>query len=128
MFTDMHLLSGKRWFSWPRVACLVVTAFILFLIFRGIDSAAFLISLKQMRLTWFALALAAYGLALWLGSFRWHFALRLTDRAIHPSASYRLFLIGHFFFVVLFGVAGGDLAKTAPHARHFPFGLPESIA
>src|SRR5437016_1262278 len=124
----MDLLSGKRWFTWPRFACLVVTGIILFLIFRQIGSTAFLGALRQTQPLWVVLALLAYGLAIWLVSLRWHLALHLTDRAIHLSASSRLFLIGHFFYVVLFGAAGGDLAKSAVYARYYRFGIPEVVA
>ena len=39
-----------------------------------------------------------------------------------------MFFIGHFFYVVLLGAAGGDLAKSAVYARYYRFGLPEVIA
>lgn len=81
-----------------------------------------------MRWGWFLLAFLIYGAALWMGAFRWHIALHLTGRAIHTSASARLFLIGHFFFVALFGAAGGDLAKSAVYARWYRFALPEVVA
>ena len=124
----MNLLAGKRWFTWPRLACLAVTGIILFLIFRQVGSASFLKALSQTRPVWVVLALLAYGLAIWLASLRWHLALRLTDRAIHLSASSRLFLIGHFFYVVLFGAAGGDLAKSVAYARYYRFRIPEVVA
>src|SRR4051794_17497253 len=98
----MSLFSGKRWFTWPRLAGLAITLTILFVIFHKIGLAAFIGALKQTRPSWFLLGLLAYGLAIWLGSLRWHLALRLTDHAIHLSASSRLFFIGHFFYVVLF--------------------------
>src|SRR6266581_842085 len=103
----MNLLFGKRWFTWPRLACLAVTGLILFFILRQVGSRTLWAALQQMQPGWFLLGFGAYGLAIWLGSLRWHLALRLTDRAIHLSASSRLFLIGHFFYVVLFGAAGG---------------------
>src|SRR2546425_10740730 len=124
----MNLLFGKKWFTWPRLAGVAITAVLLFLIFRQIGSAAFLAALKQTRIEWFVLGFLAYGLAIWLGSLRWHLALRLTDCAVHLSASSRLFFIGHFFYVVLLGAAGGDLAKSAVYARYYRFGLPEVIA
>src|SRR5438552_149520 len=124
----MNLLSGRRWVTWPRLACLAVTAVILFLIFRQIGSAAFLTALGQTRPIWVVLAFISYGVAIWLASLRWHLALRLTDRAIHLSASSRLFLISHFFYVVLFGAAGGDLAKSIAYARYYRFRTPEVIA
>src|SRR5260221_4607362 len=125
---SMSLLSGKKWFTWPRLVCLVVTLLILFFIFHKIGSPAFIAALKQTRLSWFLLGFLAYGIAIWVGSLRWHLALRLTDRAIHLSASSRLFFIGHFFYVVLFGAAGGDLAKSAVYARYYRFGIPEVVA
>jgi rSAM/selenodomain-associated transferase 2 len=124
----MNLLPGKKWFSWQRVLCLLITVGLLCFIVRRIDFDAFLASLKRMRPGWFVLAFIAYGVALWLGSIRWHLALQLTRTAVHPSASVRLFLIGHFFFVALFGAAGGDFAKSAVYARWYGFGLPEVIA
>jgi len=124
----MNLLFGKRWFTWPRLACLVVTGLILFFVFRQIGSRTLWVALDQTQPVWFLLAFGAYGLAIWLGSLRWHLALRLTDRAIHLSATTRLFLIGHFFYVVLFGAVGGDLAKSAVYARYYRFGIPEVIA
>src|ERR1051325_8559898 len=124
----MNLLFGKRWFTWPRLACLVVTGLILFFIFREVGSRTLWVALHPTHVGWFLLGFGAYGLAIWLGSLRWHLALRLTDRAIHLSATSRLFLIGHFFYVVLFGAVGGDLAKSAVYARYYRFGLPEVIA
>src|SRR5688572_17015876 len=47
---------------------------------------------------------------------------------MHPGASCRLFLIGHFFFVALFGAAGGDAAKSAVYARWYNFDLAKVIA
>src|SRR2546428_14047479 len=105
----MNLLPGKKWFSWMRLACLAITVLILFFVLRRVDRAVLLGSLKAMRVSWFALAFTAYGAALLLGGFRWHLALRLTECDSHASASQRLFLVGHFFFVVLFGAPSGDL-------------------
>jgi uncharacterized membrane protein YbhN (UPF0104 family) len=109
----MNLLFGKRWWSWQRLLCIAITGAILYFIFRRIDFHSFADSLRRMRVAWFVCAFAAYGLALVLGGFRWHMSLRATARAIHPGASVRLMLIGHFFFVALFGAAGGDVAKSA---------------
>lgn len=124
----MNLLSDRKWFTWPRLVCLAVTVVILFLILRQIGSTAFLAALEEMRPGWVLLGFLAYGLAIWLASLRWHLALRLTDRAIHLSASSRLFVIGHFFYVVLFGAAGGDLAKSVAYARYYRFRMPEVLA
>jgi len=124
----MNLLPGRKWFSWQGVLCLLITLGLLYFVVQRIDLDAFLASLKRMRPIWFALGFIAYGVALWLGAIRWHLALQLTRTSVHPSASVRLFLIGHFFFVALFGAAGGDFAKSAVYARWYGFGLPEVIA
>ncbi|HTD87495.1 MAG TPA: TIGR04283 family arsenosugar biosynthesis glycosyltransferase, partial [Candidatus Binatia bacterium] len=57
-----------------------------------------------------------------------HYALRLTHAASHFLASCRMYLVGHFLFLVLFGAAGGDLAKSAVYSRWFRFGMPEVLA
>ncbi len=124
----MKLLWIRGWFTWPRLACLVVTGVILWLVFRQIELNALLTALRQTRIIWVVLGFVAYGLAIWLASLRWHLALRLMDRAIHLSASNRMFLIGHFFYVVLFGAAGGDLAKSIVYARFYQFRVPEVLA
>src|SRR5258708_20066008 len=124
----MKLAFGKKWSSWTRLACLVVTVALWFAVLRRIDRPAFLASLGRTSVSWFALAFMAYGLALWLVSLRWHLALRLTARAVHIAASYRLLLVGHFFSSIFVGAAGGDLAKSAIYARWFRFPLPEGIA
>lgn len=111
-----------------RLAGLLVTALLLGFIFRQVDLHALAISLRRLHPGWFSLGFAAYGVALALGGVRSHFALRLTDRAVHLGASCRSFLVGHFFFVTLFGAVGGDLAKSAVYGRWYRFALPELLA
>src|SRR5688572_15305337 len=124
----MNLLFGRKWFSWPRLACLLITFGLLYFIFRRIDLSALGAALKHLKPFWFAIAFATYGVAMILGGLRWHLALRVTDTAMHPGASGRLFLIGHFFFVALFGAAGGDAAKSALYARWYGFDMARVIA
>ena len=124
----MHPLFGRKWFSWPRLACLLVTVLLLVVVFRQIDPAAVWASLRRLSPPWFGLAIAAYGVALGLAGVRSHFGLRLTDQAIHLSASCRSFIVGHFFFVALFGAVGGDLAKSAVYARWYGLAFPEVLA
>jgi rSAM/selenodomain-associated transferase 2 len=124
----MNFLFGKRWFSWPRVACVVITIALLYLIFRRVDYHGLFAALREIKLLWFVLAFAVYGLAMIFGGMRWHLALHVTDTSMHAGASCRLFLIGHFFFVALFGAAGGDAAKSAVYARWYGFDLARVIA
>jgi rSAM/selenodomain-associated transferase 2 len=124
----MNLLFGKKWFSWPRLGCVLVTIALLVFIFSRIDFSALVGALRQLKSLWFVLAFAVYGVAMVLGGLRWHLALRVTDTAMHLGASCRLFLIGHFFFVALFGAAGGDAAKSAVYARWYGFDMARVIA
>ena len=124
----MHPLFGRRWFSWPRLACLLVSVLLLVVVVRQIHPAALWASLARLSPAWFGLAFAAYGAALGLAGIRSHFGLRLTDQAIHLSASCRSFVVGHFFFVTLFGAVGGDVAKSAVYARWYGFAFPEVLA
>src|SRR5262249_19420693 len=119
---------GTKWFSWPRLGALLVTSLLLFFIFRRIDFSAVWTSLQRMEARWFALALLSYGIALLWGAARWHVSLRATGAGVHALASWRLTLVGHFFFVALFGAVGGDLAKSVVYARWYRLPLPEVIA
>ena len=121
------LWRGKKvWVM--RLAGLLVTTLLLGFIFRQVDLHALGASLRRMSPGWFGLGFVAYGLAMGLAGVRSHFALRLTDRAVHLGASCRSFLVGHFFFVTLFGAVGGDLAKSAVYGRWYRFALPELLA
>lgn len=124
----MNFPPGQKWFSWQRLVGAGVTLALLFFIFSKIDRAAVLGALRQTSWPWFGLGFLAYGLALYGGGLRSHIALRATGSSVSTSASGRLFLIGHFFFVAFFGAAGGDVAKSALYARWFRFGLPEVLA
>src|SRR4051812_16946187 len=114
--------------TWKHVAGFAVTALLLWFVFRRIPLASLWLALKGMDPVWFVMGFFVYGLALWFGACRWHMALHLTHRALHILATYRLFLVGHFFYCVLFGAVGGEFAKSAVYARWFRFALPEVIA
>ena len=124
----MDAVLGKRWWSWQRLVCLAITATVLTIIFQRIDREALRHSLTNVRLGWFALAFAAYAAALILGGLRWHVSLHAVRCAVHLAASVRLTFIGHFFFLILFGAAAGDVAKSALYARWYRFGVPELAA
>src|SRR3954462_5992437 len=114
--------------SWRHLAGLVITAGLLWFVFRKIPFSSFWGTLKGTSPLWFLIAFSTYGVSLFFGACRWHLALHLTHRALHLLASYRVFLVGHFLYCVLFGAVGGDFAKSAVYARWFRFGLPEVVA
>lgn len=124
----MNALFGTRWWSWQRIVCLALTGAMLAFIFSRIDHDALRDSLSHVRVKWFALAFAMYGFALLLGGLRWHVTLHSIRCAIHVAASVRLAFLGHFFFLILFGAAAGDVAKAALYARWYRFRVPELAA
>jgi len=118
----------QAWTIWSRILAAVVTLGLLVIVYRRIDLDLLRSALRHLKWGWFALGFAGYGVALMLGGLRSHIALRLTHTASHFLASCRTFLVGHFLFLVLFGAAGGDLAKSAVYCRWYGFGIPEVIA
>ena len=127
-FARVNGLFGRRWWSWQRIACLGITAAILTFIFRKIDAQALRDALVRVQFGWFAAAFSAYGIALLLGGLRWHITLQAIRCVVHVAASVRLTCIGHFFFLIFFGAAAGDIAKSALYARWYRFGVPELAA
>lgn len=119
---------SNSWTLWSRLIALAITLALLLVVYRRIDLAALKASLSRVQWGWFLLGFLGYGVALGLGGLRSHFALRLTRAASHFLASCRIFLVGHFLFLVLFGAAGGDLAKSAVYSRWFRCGIPEALA
>src|SRR5262245_35552213 len=110
---SMNVLLGKRWFSWPRLFGLAATLLLLVFLLRKVDAAACVDSMRRMHWGWFLLAGASYAFAITVSGLRWHIALRCTNALVHAGTSIRSAWTGHFFFVALFGVVGGDLAKSA---------------
>ena len=114
---------------WPvRVACVIVAAVSMFFVIRRIQPQALSQTFHHMHAAWFVAASILYGLLFVPASIRWHIALRLSGSAIDLATSFRLSLIGHFFYTILFGAAGGDVAKSAVYARQHRLMLPEILA
>lgn len=119
-------ISG--WFSWTRLICLAATIALLWVILRRVDFWSLGESLQRLQIGWSLAALAVYGVALSFQSARWHLSLVAVRRAVHAVASWRLAVVGHFFFTVFFGMAGGDAGKSAFYARWFRLPLAEVLA
>lgn len=111
-----------------RLLCLAVTVITLFLVFRHIRLPALLHALRDMRVGWFIGALLLYGLMFLPAAYRWHLALRINDAFVNPLATARYTLIGHFFYLVLFGGTGGDAAKAVVYGRRYGLPLPRILA
>jgi rSAM/selenodomain-associated transferase 2 len=124
----MRWLPEKKWHLVMRMSCVLVAAGAFLLIFRRIDLEKFIEAITHMRAGWFLGAVALYGTAFLFGAWRWHLTLRTTGCALHPSASVRGAFIGHFFYTIFFGAAGGDVGKSAVYARWYQLPLPEVLA
>ncbi|PYI89862.1 MAG: hypothetical protein DME26_00055 [Verrucomicrobia bacterium] len=124
----MNPLAANKWIVLIRLLCVAVTVTALYFVFRRVDLDAFVGALRKMHGGWFVAASGLYGIALLLAGARWHLSLRLTETSVHSSASIRVYCIGHFLFMVLFGGVGGDVAKSALYARWFRLPIPEVLA
>lgn len=116
---------NKRWvpMKW-RLLCVAVTLLALFLVFRRIPLSTLFSIIRAMRVEWFIGAVVLYGALFLPAAWRWHLALGINDSIVNRPATVRFTVIGHFFYLVLFGGAGGDAAKAAVYShRH---GLPLS--
>lgn len=119
---------GRKSLPWVRLACVVVTLAALFFVIRRIHVNALLSTLRAIQPAWFVGAVILYGILFLPASWRWRLALRLSDNAVGFSPIVRVSLIGHFFYVIFFGAAGGDAAKSALYARWYRFPLPKILA
>ena len=105
-------MVSKTWFSWPRLLCVIVSAGLLWFALRDMHVHAVWQAMRRVNPWAFVAALVVYWVALVLAAYVWHVALRGVRCAAHPLATNRFALIGHFFFVTLFGALGCDLPKS----------------
>jgi uncharacterized membrane protein YbhN (UPF0104 family) len=117
-------LVSLKW----KLLCIAVTVLALFFVFRRIPAATLLDTLRGMKVGWFIGAIVVYGILFLPAAWRWHLALRITDSIVDVAATIRFTIIGHFFYLVLFGGAGGDAAKAAVYARRYALPLPKTLA
>src|SRR6266404_945472 len=124
----MTMEEGTKSSLWTRLAVVAITAAALGVVLHRLRLEALVTAFRNMRWGWFMGAVLLYGTAFLPASWRWHLVLRLTGTAVHPGATARLTLIGHFFYNLLFGAVGGDTAKSALYARWYGWRLPIILA
>ena len=124
----MEAVLEKKSRVWIRLSCVAVSALAFCVVFRRVDPGALAAAFRNLHRGWFLSSVALYGLIFLPGAWRWHLMLRLTGGAVHPAATARVALIGHFFYTILFGAAGGDVAKSVLYARWYGFALPRIVA
>jgi glycosyltransferase 2 family protein len=122
---DAPISPRPKWISnkWKWV-CAAFTVAAIYLVFRRIPVATLLETFRGMRVGWFIAAVLLYGIMFLPAAWRWHLALRMNDCVVNVPATVRFSIIGHFFYLLLFGGAGGDAAKATIYGRRH--GLPVS--
>ena len=121
-------MVGKRSLMFGRILCAALTVAALWVVFHRLNLEELKQTLRTMRWGPFLAALVLFGLVFLPAAGRWRLVLRLMGRAVHFSVIVRVSLIGHFFYTVMFGVIGGDSAKSALYARWNRLPLPEVLA
>ncbi len=122
------MIYGKVPLVWTRLAGVVLTAGVLWLVLRRLRFPALEDAFRTMNPGWFIAAVALYGTLFVPAAIRWHLLLRMTGAAVCPRTTLRVCLIGHLFYVLLFGAAGGDTARSALYARWYRQPLPAILA
>lgn len=89
-------------------AKLLVTALLLWLLFRKIDLGPVADRLKELHVGWAIAVVTVTFVQLLLTGLRWHFVSRLLDLWIRVRECFRLVLIGQFFNQILPSSIGGD--------------------
>lgn len=124
----MSSQPDNRMFTWRRAGALAVSLVMLWFVFGRIDAAGLTQAFRQVHPGWCAVTLAAFGPAIVLAAWRWHLMLRLMGATVHPLASYRAVLIGHFFTTFRCGPAGGEAARSALYARWYRHPVADVLA
>lgn len=120
--------SGNHSLLWLRLGALAVSGAGVYVVFRQVKLSALVEAFRTIRPGWYVGAVTVYGLFFIPACARWHIILRLTRTAVHAGATVRAYLIGHFFYMLLFGAVGGDAARSALYARWHRIPLPQILA
>ncbi len=90
--------------------CLTVA--ILYWVFRDPEKRALMgVALKEADFSWFLIATAGFGLAVFIGICRWFLLLKAQGFGIGFLRTAALVFIGAFFNLFLLGSTGGDVVK-----------------
>ncbi|MEM6822873.1 MAG: lysylphosphatidylglycerol synthase transmembrane domain-containing protein [Verrucomicrobiota bacterium] len=99
---------------------LVVASAIIGLIAWNNDWVKFWQEFSNADFRWLTAAFVAFGLALFMGAFRWMCLLRVQKIALTFGETWKINMIGFFFNQFLFGSTGGDLIKIFYAIRKAP--------
>lgn len=126
---DASASQRPKWISnkW-KLVCVFVTVVVLFLVLRKIPAANLLETIRHMQVGWFIAAVLLYGIMFAPAAWRWHLALRMNNCEVNNAATARFTIIGHFFYLLLFGGAGGDAAKATVYGRRYGLPISKTLA
>jgi rSAM/selenodomain-associated transferase 2 len=108
----------------PKLVAVGISVAALLLVFRKIDLHSLAHVLAQANPIWILAAGIIFGVGFLMAAVRWQLILRLSQCEVHSGTAPRIVLIGHLFNTVLFGPAGGDIAKAALYARAYGYPVP----
>lgn len=89
-----------------------ISAGLLWLVVRGIDTEAMADQIAAADLTWLAVALVLAGAVLPMAAFRWVMVTRAIDAAVTPRDALSITAIGWFFNQTLPSTIGGDAVRV----------------
>ena len=124
----MGKFSREKHLPLVRLGCAALALGALVYVFSRINLHELQHALRSASIGWLLATIAVYGFVLLPSAWRWHLALQLTGCAGRFGSTMRMTLIGHLFYTLFFGVAGGDVAKSALYARRHHLPMPEVLA
>ena len=111
------MVLSRKWVWLLRIGCVLLSALILWRLSCLVRPSVVVQTWKSMRVGWFVASVLLYGFLLIPVTVRWHMVLKLSKCAITPVVTYRYTVIGHLFYVLLFGWIGGDASKAVLYSR-----------
>jgi uncharacterized protein (TIRG00374 family) len=111
-----------------RIACVTASILGLLLVIRQIQLKTLSVAFQEIQWVWLGLALLVFGSLFLPAGIRWQLALKANGCSVSIATAVRISLIGHFFYTILFGAAGGDAAKSALYTRWHEVPFTKTLA
>lgn len=104
--------TPRKKINWSLPVKLILTAGILYLIFRNNDWAKFGAEFKNANIYWILLGFLSMGLGIALGALRWNYLLQVQGVFLKYTKTATYSIIGIFFSQFLPASTGGDVLKV----------------
>ncbi len=116
---DPDRIRRRRGYRRKAAVSVLVSGGLLALILSRLDPGSLTAALGAVDGPGFLATFALFGAALVCVGLRWRLALGLAAIPLPPAVQARAVLGGHCFNMLLFGAAGGDVAKAAAYSRWY---------